>query len=164
MTHISETAGKVFRQDGGTVASAAVAFIKPFEGFSAISYRCPAGVWSIGYGTTRYPEGCAVAAGEGPVTEETASGYLEHDVAQFSRQLLALLKRTATLHQSVAMLSLAYNTGIGNFSKSSVLRNFNQGKILSAGDAFLLWNKVHGVVSPGLKRRREAERRLFLKA
>lgn len=164
MPQISEPAGSAFRRKTADVVSAAACFVRFFEGFSATSYRCPAGVWTIGYGTTHYPNGHAVAAGEGPVTREIATNYLEGYISRLRAQMETHLLRMATVNQAVAMLSLAYNIGIGNFLKSSVLRYYNQGKLQQAADAFLLWNRVGGSVSPGLKRRRKAERRLFLKA
>lgn len=61
-----------------------------------------------------------------------------------------------------ALISLAYNIGIGNLSKSSVIRHLKAGNKQQAGDAFLMWNKARGKVLAGLDRRRKVERKIFL--
>jgi lysozyme len=60
------------------------------------------------------------------------------------------------------MVSLAYNIGMAAFGRSSVLHRHNAGAHDKAADAFLLWNKAGGKVLPGLVRRRNAERALYL--
>lgn len=137
--------------------------IKHFEGLRLTAYKCPANVWTIGYGTT-------AAAGVGiepkagmTITKDEAAMYLEKTVASFSKGVEKLLKQTPTSNQFSAFVSLAYNIGLTAFSKSSALRNFNEGNILKAADSILLFNKAAGKKLPGLVIRREAERDLFLK-
>ena len=73
------------------------------------------------------------------------------------------LTRLPSQAQFDAMASLCWNIGPGNFAKSSVVRRFNDGNLMGAGDAFRLWNKAGGKVLKGLVNRREAERALFLR-
>jgi lysozyme len=68
-----------------------------------------------------------------------------------------------TDNQFAALVSFAYNCGVGNLKSSSLLKHFNSGKIQEAAQEFLRWTKAKGVVMPGLVRRREAEKALFLK-
>ena len=142
--------------------------IKDFEGFRAAPYKDSAGIPTIGYGTIAYPDGRRVAMDDPPVTEAQASGYLSFQMSQKSSALASYLQRAAGVHQSAAMLSLTYNIGTGAFKGSSVLRDFNHDDIPGAADAFLLWDKawINGqlVVVPGLLKRRQQERTIFLTA
>ena len=145
-----------------TVPNEAIEIIKEFEGFRAKAYRCPAGVLTIGYGTTE-ASGVGLRVYEGRVISEPhAAQYLRMTVELFAQKMLGKLKRLPTNRQWAAMISLAYNIGINAFARSSVLRKFNAGDDSGAADAFLLWNKANGKVLKGLVRRRKAERALFL--
>ena|SRR5574343_1053365 len=140
---------------------AGLELIKQFEGFRAKAYVDPVGIVTIGYGTT-------AAAGVGPVemgmtiTEAQASEYLAKTLDKFGRNIRSMIKVEPNENEFAAMLSLAYNIGPGAFAKSSVLKRFNAGDKAGAADAFLMWTKAGGKVLAGLKRRREAERALFL--
>ena len=149
------------------INKAGIGLIKEFEGFRSEAYldklANPA-LWTIGYGTTeRAGVGIVPRAGM-EITEKQATEYLQKTVDKFAGQVLAVLKRPATDNQFAAMVSLAYNIGPSAFARSSVLKRFNEGKIQSAADAFLLWNKAGGKVLRGLERRRARERELFLKS
>lgn len=149
------------------INKAGIDLIKEFEGFRSEAYldklANPA-LWTIGYGTTeRAGVGIVPRAGM-EITEKQATEYLQKTVDKFAGQVLEVLKRTATDNQFAAMVSLAYNIGPSAFARSSVLKRFNEGKIQSAADAFLLWNKAGGKVLRGLERRRARERELFLTA
>ncbi len=63
-----------------------------------------------------------------------------------------------------ALVSFTFNLGAGNLQSSTLLKLLNQGEYTQAADQFLRWNKAGGRVLPGLTRRREAERALFLQA
>lgn len=144
------------------INAAALDLIKEFEGFRAQAYRDPVGIVTIGYGTT-----AAAGVGISPkmgdtITEAQASEYLMRAVDKFSAQIRPKITRETTPNQFGAMVSLAYNIGPSAFAKSSVLKRFNAGDVQGAADAFLMWNKAGGKVLGGLKRRREAERALFL--
>lgn len=137
--------------------------VKEFEGFRAKAYKCPAGVWTIGYGTT-----AAAGVGIDPkpgvtVTEDEAEDLLEKTMEKFGEQIKPLITAPINNNEYGAFLSLAYNIGPGAFKKSSALRLFNAGDKAGAAKALLMWNKAGGKVLPGLTRRREAEKKLFLK-
>jgi lysozyme len=132
--------------------------IKDFEGLRLIGYRCPAGIPTVGYGHT----GPEVRVGR-RITEEQANTYLINDVSRFERGVTDAIGTTPTTENEFsAMVSLAYNIGLGAFGKSSVLRHHKAGHRLRAAASFLLWVKAAGKPLPGLVRRRNAERRMFL--
>jgi lysozyme len=140
--------------------SKAISIIKEFEGLRLKAYLCSAGVATIGYGTTRYPNDWAVELGD-ECTEQEAEEYLKHDVSIFAHRIEPLIKVKLTDNQFAAILSLVYNIGIGAFTKSTLLKALNSGDTLKAADEFLKWNKASGLVVKGLVNRRAKERELF---
>jgi lysozyme len=140
--------------------------LKQFEGFRAAPYLDSVGVPTIGYGTISYPGGEAVKMSDPAITEPQGIQFLNYQLGLKSKIIAPMLQKPATLHQAAAILSLTYNIGTGGFGSSSVLRKFNAGDIAGSADAFLLWDKgtVDGklVVIPGLLKRRQAERTVFL--
>jgi lysozyme len=147
------------------VNKAALDLIKEFEGFEAKAYLdelAKPPVWTIGYGTTARA-GVGLEPHEGmTITQDTAELYLARTVEKFAAQIAPGITAPVNENEFGAMVSLAYNIGPGAFGKSSVLRRFNAGDKQGAADAFRMWNKAGGRVWPGLVRRREAERALFL--
>lgn len=137
-------------------AALAASFVAQFEGCKLKAYRCPAGVWTIGFGHTQ-----GVKEGD-TITEEDALILLTDELGEFAAKIAPLVRAEVTEGQFVALLSFAYNIGVDNLKRSSVLRNLNNGAITAAADAFLLWNRAGGKVLAGLSRRRRAERKLFL--
>lgn len=137
---------------------AGVALIKRFEGLRLTPYRCPAGVLTVGYGHT----GEDVQDGES-ITEDEADRLLEKDLERFEVGISHSLGGAATTdNQFAAMVSLAFNIGLGAFKTSSVLRFHRDGKPQSAAQSFILWNKVDHKTVAGLTRRRQAELALYL--
>lgn len=130
--------------------------IKEYEGFRADAYLCPAGVWTIGYGTTK-----GVKKGD-KVTKEQAERMLADDVAAFEQSVISAVKVPLNQNQFDALVSLTYNLGAGNLRSSTLLRMLNTGDYTGAAEQFLRWNKAGGKVLAGLTRRRESERALFL--
>lgn len=134
--------------------------VRQFEGLRLSAYRCPAGVWTIGYGHTK-----GVRSGM-KITEQEAEEMLEADLNEFGDQLLKYVKVPLTQHQYDALVSFAYNIGVGAFAKSSALKMLNAGKPEAVPAKMALWNKarVNGklTVLPGLVRRRAAEGALFM--
>lgn len=129
--------------------------IKRFEGLRLKAYRCPAGVWTIGYGHTGDVEEGMV------ITKHQAETILEFDLERFERAVARLAPK-ANHNQFSALVSFAFNVGIGALEKSILLRRFNQGFVHAAADEFRKWTRAGGKVLPGLVKRREAERQLFL--
>jgi lysozyme len=133
--------------------------IKRWEGLRLEAYRCPAGVWTVGYGHTR-------TARQGmTITVADAERLLDGDLAEFARAVETALTRPATDGQFAAFVSLAFNIGIGAFRSSTALRRFNANDLAGAAEALTWWNKAtvggQKVRLAGLVNRREDERRLF---
>jgi len=136
--------------------------IKEFEGCKLEAYLDSRDIPTIGWGST----GKDIYIGL-KWTQEQCDDRLNTDILFVSNQVRGLLKQPANENQVAAMVSLAYNIGLGNFRKSSVLLKFNQGDTQGAADAFLLWDKItdknqHKSVLEGLFERRTKERTIFL--
>lgn len=130
-----------------------VSLIKSFEGCRLKAYKCPAGVWTIGYGHT-----AGVKEGD-TITQEIADDYLRNDLTKYEK---AVQNYDGIYHfnqnQFDALVSFTYNCGVGN------LKNLTQSgrRTLAQISAKLpLYNKTGGVVLRGLQRRRAAEKDLF---
>jgi lysozyme len=134
--------------------------IKTFEGFRANAYRDPVGIWTIGYGHTSMAGPPEVKEGMS-VTRQEAAIILARDVAAFSDGVRRLLKRQVNDRQFSALVSFAYNVGLENFRKSSVLKAVNDGNDAAVARRLQLWVKAGGRVLPGLVRRRAAEAAMF---
>jgi lysozyme len=143
------------------VTQEGLALIKRFEGFRGTAYRCPAGVWTIGYGHTAMA-GPPTVAGGMQVSREEAQAILLRDVEAVAREVRVLLKRELSARQFSALVSFAYNVGTGNFRSSSVLKAVNAGDLAAVPRRLQLWTKANGRVLPGLVMRRAAEAALFL--
>ena len=135
--------------------------IEGWEGLRLEAYPDPAtggDPWTIGYGHT----GPDTAEGV-VITQEQADALMAHDLARFEEGVAAELgDAPVTQGQFDAMVSLSYNIGLGNFRKSSVLRDHLAGNYQMAADAFLLWNKAAGREMDGLTRRREGEAQAYI--
>ena len=136
-------------------SKACVDFVKSFEGFKADAYLCPAGVWTVGYGTTENVE-----SGD-TVTEEQAESLLYNDLLEASDSINDLVDVDLTQTQYDALCSFVYNIGREAFRNSTLLRLLNRGDYSGAAKQFPRWNKADGKVLAGLSRRRDAEQRMF---
>lgn len=136
--------------------------IKEFEGLILNAYDDGVSVWTIGYGTIRYPNGTRVKRGD-KITLEQAEQYLRHDLSNFEDTVNSLVKVPLTQNQFDALTSLVYNIGSSAFSKSTLLKKLNAKDYKGAADQFLVWNKAGGRTLQGLINRRTKERQLFLK-
>ena len=136
--------------------------IKQFEGFRAKPYLCSAGVPTIGYGTTVYPNGIKVKLSDQKITQQLAETFLQHHVNVIEKNVLSLVKVALKQNQFDALVSFSYNVGVGAFGDSTLLKLLNAGDIDGASKQFDRWNKTGGKVSNGLTRRRNAEKALFL--
>ncbi|HIE4459354.1 lysozyme [Acinetobacter nosocomialis] len=148
--------------DGKTTSDVGVDLITGFEDTRTTSYDDGVGVWTIGTGTTVYPNGVKVKKGD-ICTLEQAKSYFKHDLAKFEKTVNELVTVPLTQNQFDALVSLTYNIGSGAFKNSTLLKKLNVKDYSGAADQFLVWNKAGGKVMKGLVRRREAERALFLK-
>lgn len=149
-----------------TISQNGINLIKSFEGLRLKAYDDGVGVITIGYGTTRYPNGHKVQLGD-TCTEKQAEQYLANDLVKFEKAVNDLIKVPVNQNQYDAIVSFTYNVGIGALSTSTVLKLLNSGDYLGCAKALLSWNKgrVNGklVELGGLTRRRNAEKDLFLK-
>jgi lysozyme len=136
--------------------------IKKFEGYSDRPYKCPAGISTIGYGNTYYPNGTKVKITDKQITREYANEILAHTADEFAADVLKLVKSKISVNQLNALTAFAYNVGIGNFSKSTLLKlvNINPNDAMIAKE-FLKWNKQAGKELKGLTNRRIAESALY---
>lgn len=136
--------------------------IKKFEGLRLTAYDDGVGVWTIGYGTIKYPNGVRVKRGD-KITQAQADEYMANDVSVFERAVNRLVKVPLTQNQYDALVSFTYNLGETNLSTSTLLRKLNTHDYKGAAEQFERWNKAGGKVMKGLTRRRIAEKELFLK-
>lgn len=133
----------------------AYSLIRQFEGLRLTAYRCPAGVWTIGYGhTSRVMLGMTV-------TLEQAEEFLRQDIEVVEN---IVNSECSDLRQCQfdALVSFVFNVGVGNFRKSTLLKkvkaNPDDNSIM---DEFLRWVYAKGIVQPGLQKRRLAEMKLY---
>jgi len=130
--------------------------IKEFEGCELSSYRCQAGVLTIGYGHTG-PD-----VGEGmTITQQKADELLQHDAAWVEKAIKHTVNVPLTDGQEAAIASLVFNIGAGAWRSSTALKRLNAGDYAGCAEAMQWWNKADGRVSKGLVRRRETEAKLF---
>jgi len=133
--------------------------IKRFEGLRLHAYQDVGGVWTIGYGTTRTPDG-PVAEGQ-RITQTEAEAFLADDVREFEQGVDAAVTVGVTQPMFDALVSLAYNVGLGAFRGSTLLRKLNARDWEGAAAEFARWNKVGQTVVDGLTRRRAEEAAVF---
>lgn len=160
------------------VPAMAVEIVAAFEGLRLAAYLCPAGVWTIGFGSTRI-YGRAVREGDRLRDEAEARGMLARDLADASIAVDRAVSVPLAEHERAALISIVQNVGAGRADRpgqpgrsgivtlrdgrpSTLLRCLNAGNRAAAAEAFLAWTKAGGVDLPGLVRRRRAERAMFL--
>ena len=131
-------------------------FVAGWEGFRPTAYRCPAGVWTIGYGSTAgVKPGDVISRAE---ALDRLMTHLEGDAGAVDRLVTSDLEP----HERDALIALTYNIGRGALAHSTLLRVLNGGDKAGAAAQLLRWTRAGGTLSPGLMKRRAAERRLFL--
>ena len=136
-------------------SSKGIALIKEFEGLRLKAYKCPGGVWTIGYGHTAGVKSGMV------ISEAQAEEYLMADLIAFEKYLNGL-GLVINQNQFDALISFIYNVGTGNFSSSTLLRKVKANPLdNSIMDECLRWVYSKGRVLPGLQRRRLAEMKLY---
>lgn len=158
------------------------ALMHRYEGFRSRPYLCPAHIWTIGYGHVLYQEQIRLPvvrvndyAGmlrkEYPLkpednrvwTKEEIDQLFRTDVGSFERGVLRLVPAVVGRQGSFdALVSFAFNAGLGNLQKSQMRMRANRKDWDGAAAAFRQWTKGGGKVLSGLVKRREAEIALFL--
>ena len=133
--------------------------IKKFEGLRLESYKCPAGLWTIGYGNTMWENGIKVKENQ-VIDIKRAEKLLTYWVNKYADRINLKVNQ----NQFDALVSFAYNIGIGNFDlstlKKKIIENQNDPAIK---DEFMKWVSSKGKQLPGLIKRREAEANLYFK-
>ena len=139
-----------------TTSKAGIDFIKSFEGLRLEAYKCPAGVWTIGYGTTKN-----VTKGM-KITKAQADDLFVEDIGPVERFLNGL-GINFRQEQFDSLCSFIYNLGVGNFNhstlKKKLLADASDQEIASE---FVKWYYANGKALVGLKRRRIAEANMFV--
>lgn len=140
------------------VSENGVRLVAKYEGCRLQAYKCPAGVWTIGYGHT-----AGVKEGDTLPSQESALVLLKQDLAKYGASVNACVQKgqirfPLTQNQFDALTSFCYNCGAG--SLATLVRGRSPAEV---ADSILKYNKGGGKVLPGLVRRRQEERELFLK-
>ena len=137
--------------------------IKSFEGCKLKAYQCSAKKWTIGYGNTFYEDGTLVKIGDA-ISQQKAEQLFELIANEFASKVAKLVTSNVTDNQFGALTSFAYNCGVVNLQKSTLLKKVNANhNDITIKQEFLKWNKAGGKVLAGLTRRREAESNLYFK-
>ena len=145
------------------ISQQGIDFIKQFEGFRAKAYLCSAKVPTIGYGSTRYADGTPVSLRDPAITEAVGLALFKDTLTTYEKAVTKAVKVPLEQYEFDALVSLCYNIGVGNLASSTLVRLLNEDEArIEVARQFLRWNRANSVVIPGLTRRREAEREMFL--
>jgi len=126
-----------------------------------IAYKCPAGVWTIGIGTTLYPNGSKVKQGD-VITKEQAYDYLKYDLKGIERSIDAFTTDLINQNQFDSLASFAYNLGCNALKNSTLLKKVNNNpNDASIRTEFNKWVYANGKILQGLVNRRKAEADLY---
>ena len=155
-------------------SAASIKMVKHHEGVRTRPYRCPALLWTVGVGHVIDPSHAAVkyeersslpipAGWDRTLTMDEVDAILAQDLAKFERGVPRLCP-AALGHQGRfdALVSFAFNVGLGSLQRSSLRMKTNRGEFEEAADEFLKWTKAGGRVLPGLVKRRRDERALYM--
>ena len=148
--------------DQMAVSPFGVDLICGFEGKRLTAYDDGVGVWTIGFGTTVYPNGIKVMKGD-TCTEAQAKTYMAHDLKKFEATVNKAVTVQLNQNQFDALVSLAYNIGTNAFSKSTLVKKLNANDIRGAADQFDVWVNAGGKRMQGLVNRRAKEKEVFLR-
>lgn len=138
-----------------------IQLVKSFEGCFLNAYLCPAKVWTIGYGSTKYTNGKSVKQGD-KITQQEAETLLSDTLDEFSKGVSKLIKVELNDNQFSALVSFAFNLGVGALSKSTLLKKVNANpNDKTIEQEFMKWVNAGGKKLNGLVRRRTAESKLY---
>ena len=146
---------KAFTWSNMNIGQKGINLIKHFEGCELNAYKCPAGVWTIGYGHIKgVSEGMSI-------TQEQAEQMLLDELKEYENYINELVTVNLSQNQFDALVSWVYNLGPANLQSSTFLKVLNSGDYSGVPAQIERWNKAGGKVLEGLIRRREAESALF---
>lgn len=132
--------------------------ITKHEGLVLKPYLCPAKVATIGYGNTYYEDGKKVTLLDQPITKERAFEMFKEIADRFAKAVSQSVTSDINQNQFNALVSFAYNVGIANFKKSTLLKLVNANpNDPNIKNEFMKWKKANGVVLNGLIKRRNDE-------
>lgn len=135
--------------------------IKQFEGCKLTAYQDSVGVWTIGYGSTYYENMQKVKQGD-KVSQQRANEIFEFVASRFARNVDDIITSKPTQNQFNAVVSLAYNIGLGNFQKSTLLKKLNKNpNDKTIKDEFMKWVNAGGRKLQGLVNRRKKEAEIY---
>jgi lysozyme len=138
--------------------------IKSFEGCKLKAYKCPAGLNTIGFGSTFYHDGTKVKEGD-VITKEKADELFDVIADDFVKKVKPLIKKELSDNNFSALVSFAYNAGVGNLKNSTLLKKVNANpNDETIRTEFMKWVRANNKVLVGLERRRKAEADLYFKA
>lgn len=158
------------------ISAQALKMIRHHEGVRTRPYRCPALLWTVGVGHVIDPAHIRVpidqrkelpipAGWDRTLTMEEVDAILAKDLESFERGVVRLCPAAVGNQSHMdALVSFAFNVGLGNLQRSTMRQRYNRGDIAGTAEAFLDWTKAGGKVLPGLVKRRNDERALFLGA
>ncbi|MEI6267841.1 MAG: lysozyme [Methylococcaceae bacterium] len=145
------------------VSSQCLSIIRSCEGFSPKPYPCPAGIPTIGYGSTRYADGRSVTLSDPPITQEQADEIMKTTLNEYEAAVNRYVSVPLNQNQFDALVDFAYNAGAQNLRNSTLLKLLNQQQYEEAANELCKWVHGGGKILPGLVKRRELEKELFLK-
>ena len=143
------------RSSNMNISQEGLSLIKKFEGCELEAYKCAAGVWTIGYGSTK-----GVKEGDSIIQEE-ADKLLLHEMEEYEGYINDMVNVNLEQNQFDAMVSWVFNLGPANLKASTLLKVLNAKDYEGVPAQIKRWNKAGGKVLQGLIRRREAESLLF---
>ena len=164
------------------LSQAGAKLMHQYEGYRTKPYLCPAQIWTIGYGHVLYQDQIRLPVvrkegytgmirSEYPLkpednrvwSKEEIYKLFDDDIASFERGVLRLAAPVSNRQGAFdACVSFSFNAGLGGFQRSSIRMKLNRGDLEGAADALLLYCMGGGKILAGLKKRRDAERALFL--
>ncbi len=155
------------------VSDKLIEMLKHHEGVRQKPYQCPALLWTVGVGHVIDPNHAKVPLAERkalPIPEgwdrtismEEVNAILRKDIQRFESGVLRLCPNGLTQGRFDALVSFAFNVGLGNLQRSTIRMKHNRGEFDEAAESFMMWTKAGGRELPGLVKRRKDEKALYL--
>ena len=143
------------------ISQAGINLIKQYEGYKNVPYRCPAGLFTVGYGHVLGDGHTLSDADNRTFTDEELENFLRADIGRFEHGVSTYCTVLLTQGQFDALVCFAYNLGLGTLQRSTLRTKLNASDYDGASQEFLKYTKAGGVVLKGLVARRQAEYQLF---
>jgi len=144
------------------VSEKCIKMIKHHEGFRRKPYQDPIGLWTIGVGHLIGDGKKLPREWNRELTDEEVDELLYEDLERFESGVERLAEVSLTQGQFDALVSFSFNVGLGNFQSSTLRSKLKRGDYEGAANEFWKWRRAGGKILPGLVKRREDEKNLFL--